>query len=116
MSHSAFAININCPCQGRPSENNPIAGTTADFNAFHALRKFQQAQIQDANYETTLQKCECCPFFEGNMLNMKISKESIKNLNFIQMLSILTNPVPDKDQIVTKIWQGKEGMRKDFKG
>lgn len=53
---------------------------------------------------------------EGNMLNTKLTKESIKNLNFIQMLSILTNPAPDKDQIVTKIWQGKEGPRKDFKG
>lgn len=53
---------------------------------------------------------------EEDILNLKIPKESVKNLHFIQLLSILTNSVPNKDQIVIKIWQGKEGMRKDFKG
>ena len=53
---------------------------------------------------------------EGDILNMKIPKESVKNLHFIQVLSILTNLVTDKDRFVIKICQGKEGTRKDFKG
>lgn len=55
-------------------------------------------------------------YSEGDILNMKIPTESVKNLLFIQVLSVLTNPVPDKDQFVIKIWQGKEGTRKDIKG
>lgn len=72
--------------------------TTADFNAFHVLNNFQLAQIKDTNYETTLQKMWVLSLSsEGDILNLKIPEESVKNLHFIQLLLIWTNPAPNKD-------------------
>lgn len=86
--------------------------TTADFNAFHVLNNFQLAQIKNTNYETTLQKMWVLSLSsERDILNLKIPEESVKNLHFIQLLSIRTNPAPNKDQMVIKIWQWKRSER-----
>lgn len=49
---------------------------------------------------------------EGDILNRKLPKESIKNFHFVQMFSILTYTVSDKEQIVNKIGKGKKGWKR----
>lgn len=60
-----------CICSQWQSDNHQritLLLTTADFNAFHVLNNCQLAQIKDASYENTLQKCEYCPVFWGGYI------------------------------------------------